>query len=68
MPELGVSEVIQIMDRLISDHSAQSLRLGPHLLCRTPNAALVLHTLERVGWVIGGPKGAAVNLPCSPLR
>jgi formate hydrogenlyase transcriptional activator len=29
---------------------------------RDSERALILHTLERVGWVIGGPKGAAAKL------
>ncbi len=29
---------------------------------RDSEHALILHTLERVGWVIGGPKGAAAKL------
>jgi hypothetical protein len=37
-------------------------RLELYLLCGTPNAALILHTLYGVDWVIGGSKGAAANL------
>jgi len=29
---------------------------------RDSERALILHTLEDVGWVIGGPKGAAAKL------
>jgi formate hydrogenlyase transcriptional activator len=29
---------------------------------RDSERALILHTLEAVGWVIGGPKGAAAKL------
>jgi len=39
---------------VIVSHAAPTLR--------DSERALILHTLERVGWVIGGPKGAAAKL------
>jgi len=39
---------------VIVSHAATTLR--------DSERALILHTLERVGWVIGGPKGAAAKL------
>jgi transcriptional regulator with GAF, ATPase, and Fis domain len=38
-----------------------SVSAGPITL-RDSERALILHTLEQVGWVIGGPKGAAAKL------
>ena len=38
-----------------------SVSAGPITL-RDSERALILHTLEQVGWVIGGPKGAAAQL------
>jgi len=35
---------------------------APHTTLRDSERALILRTLEAVGWVIGGPKGAAAKL------
>jgi transcriptional regulator with GAF, ATPase, and Fis domain len=43
--------------------ASQSVTIPPTVTTlRDSERALILHTLQRVGWVVGGPKGAAANL------
>jgi formate hydrogenlyase transcriptional activator len=41
---------------------ASAAATTPSTTLRDSERTLILHTLERVGWVIGGPKGAATKL------
>jgi hypothetical protein len=54
----GCPDFLQILRVDYSSYSRQVSSVGS----RTPASALMVETLEQVGWIVGGPRGAAAKL------